>query len=159
MGLICRAGWSPERGYEIYVRGGLKEHIASRMWTEIVECGKAYGLMFGSPHQARRIEGGMLSSCDYSNTNLNALEMGLPPKFFALETDLEFIGKEALQQKLEAGVTRQVVVLEFPPEARFESSQTHSWGAASILSIRWCSMRIVGHVGAAAVVTHPYMVQ
>jgi len=126
--LICRAGWSPERGYEIYVRGGLKEHIASRMWTEIVECGKAYGLMFGSPHQARRIEGGMLSSCDYSNTSLNALEMGLPTKFFALETDLEFMGKAALQQKLKTGITRQVVGLEFPQEARFESSMTHSWG-------------------------------
>ena len=82
--VVARAGWSPERGYEIYFDGNVDVATGNAMWDEIVEKGQKHGIMFGSPNQYRRLEGGMLSSCDYENTKLDALELGLPPKMIAV---------------------------------------------------------------------------
>jgi hypothetical protein len=38
----------------------------------------------------------MLSSCDYENTKLNALELGLPPNIVTVDGDWDFVGKAAL---------------------------------------------------------------
>ena len=64
--LIVRAGWSPERGYELYpipegdATSPLRKSTANAMWEDLVEAGRPHGVSFGGPHQARRLEGGML---------------------------------------------------------------------------------------------------
>jgi aminomethyltransferase len=110
--LVARAGWSPELGYEIYpIPGGegrekLDARIGSAMWEELVDKGAAHGLGFGTPNQPRRLEGGMLSSCDYEVTRLNALELGLPSHLVNLDMAPNFVGKDGLKGLRQAALDR-----------------------------------------------------
>lgn len=126
---VARAGWSPERGYEIYFDGNLPVATANEMWDEIVLKGQKHGLMFGSPNQYRRLEGGMLSSCDYENTKLDALELCLPEKMISVEGDFDFIGKEALQKKKAEGLERRVQGVIFEESLPMEAALYHVWAA------------------------------
>ena len=126
--IVARAGWSPERGYEIYFDGNVTVECASAMWDEIVTKGQKYGIMFGSPNQYRRLEGGMLSSCDYENTKLDALELCLPDKMISVDGDFDFIGKEALQFKKSAGLQRRVQGVIFDEVLPIEAALYHLWG-------------------------------
>lgn len=112
--LVLRAGWSPERGYEIYPipdgegrEGPLDQAVADAMWDELCEAGAEHGLAFGGPHQARRLESGMISSCDYEATVLNALELGLPKAIVNLDMKHDFVGKEALKARRDSALLEQ----------------------------------------------------
>lgn len=118
--LVLRAGWSPEVGYEVYIlpeeteqSGESNEDITSEladdMWRDILSAGEKYGIGFGGPNQPRRIEGGMISSCDYSATTppLNALELGLPKHFVNLDMNQEFSGKAALKALVAAAPVQE----------------------------------------------------
>ena len=108
--LVLRAGWSPERGYELYpipegdATSPLPQSTAEAMWADLVEAGRPLNVSFGGPHQARRLEGGMLSSCDYEASKLNALELGLPKFLVNLDMEHDFIGKNALVFMRNAGI-------------------------------------------------------
>jgi len=154
--VVARAGWSPERGYEIYFDGNLKVDTASAMWDEIVLKGQKYDIMFGSPNQYRRLEGGMLSSCDYENTKLNALELCLPEKMISVDGDFDFVGKEALQRKKAAGLERRVQGVIFDEVLPIEAALYHLWGvkgeksdSVGYMSSVGYSPRLDRHIGIA----------
>ena len=45
--LLARSGWSPERGYEIYLTDGSR---GSELWDMVCEIGKKYNLKPGAPN-------------------------------------------------------------------------------------------------------------
>ena len=59
--------------------------------------GKPHGLKPGHTSSIRRIEGGMLSYHADADINTNPYEVGLG-RLVNLDTDINFIGKDALQK-------------------------------------------------------------
>jgi len=111
--LLARSGWSPERGYELYLQDDSR---GDELWERVMQAGQKYSIMPGAPNQIRRIEGGMLSyGADMTNEN-NALELPLPPKWVAGDKAADFAGKAALQRiASEGGPRRKIVGLELLP--------------------------------------------
>ena len=120
--IISRTGWSSEIGYEIYLRDGSKGNI---LYEKIMAAGKDYGLQPGHTSSIRRIEGGMLSYHADADINTNPFELGLD-RLVDLESDIEFIGKEALQKIKQDGVKRIQVGLEIYCE-RLSGPNTTFW--------------------------------
>jgi glycine cleavage system aminomethyltransferase T len=108
--LLARSGWSPERGYEIYLTDGSR---GSELWDMVCEIGKKYNLKPGAPNQQRRIEAGMLSFGGDTLEDTNALELGLPKRFVDPFGVHDFIGKEALQEIANNGVERTMMGIYF----------------------------------------------
>ena len=106
--VISRTGWSSELGYEIYLRDGSQ---GDRLWEMIMEAGKAFGLQPGHTSSIRRIEGGMLSYHADADIHTNPFEVGLD-RLVALNGDVNFIGKQALQEIHHKGISRKQVGLE-----------------------------------------------
>jgi aminomethyltransferase len=102
--VLARSGWSPERGYELYLQD---ESRGEELWHRLMEAGHKYNIRPGVPNQTRRIEGGMLSYGADINLH-NALELGLPSRMVSKTAD--FIGKEALGRiEADGGPKRMVV--------------------------------------------------
>ena len=106
--IISRTGWSSELGYEIYLRDGSK---GNQLYEKIMKAGKEHGLQPGHTSSIRRIEGGMLSYHADADINTNPFELGLD-RLVNLDSDVNFIGKEALRKIKEMGVKRKQVGLE-----------------------------------------------
>ena len=110
--IVSRTGWSSELGYEIYLRDGSK---GNELYEKIMEAGKEYGLQPGHTSSIRRIEGGMLSYHADADINTNPFELGLD-RLVNLDSDINFIGKDALKKIKQEGVTRKQVGLEIDCE-------------------------------------------
>ncbi|MDC1025558.1 glycine cleavage T C-terminal barrel domain-containing protein [Candidatus Pelagibacter sp.] len=106
--IVSRTGWSSELGYEIYLRDGSK---GNQLYEKIMETGKEYGLQPGHTSTIRRIEGGMLSYHADADINTNPFELGLD-RLVNLDSDTNFIGKEALKKIKHNGITRKQVGIE-----------------------------------------------
>ena len=106
--IISRTGWSSELGYEIYLRDGSK---GNELYEKIMEAGKEYGLQPGHTSSIRRIEGGMLSYHADADINTNPFELGLD-RLVDLDSEINFIGKEALKKIKQQGIKRKQVGLE-----------------------------------------------
>ena len=120
--IISRTGWSSELGYEIYLRDGSKGNI---LYEKIMAAGKDYGLQPGHTSSIRRIEGGMLSYHADADINTNPFELGLD-RLVDLESDIKFIGKEALKKIKQNGVKKIQVGLEIFSE-RLQGPNTTFW--------------------------------
>jgi len=108
--LIARSGWSPEYGFELY----LKDHAdGSDLWDIVWKAGEKFNIRPGAPNQQRRVEGGMLSFGGDTYEDTNPLEMGLPKKFCNPFGKHEFIGKKALQKAAGRGVSRRFCGIKF----------------------------------------------
>ena len=105
--IVSRTGWSSELGYEIYLRDGSK---GNELYEKIMEAGKEHGLQPGHTSSIRRIEGGMLSYHADADINTNPFELGFD-RFVNLDTDINFIGKEALKKIKQEGIKRKQVGL------------------------------------------------
>jgi len=105
--IVSRTGWSSELGYEIFLRDGSK---GSKLWDQIMQTGKPFGLQPGHTSTIRRIEGGMLSYHADLNLQTNPFELGLD-RLVNLDIEAEFIGKTALRAIKENGVRRRQVGL------------------------------------------------
>merc|ERR1712012_734559 len=68
--VLCRSGWSPERGYELFLQD---ESRGNELWQRLWAAGQQYGILPGVPHQVRRIEGGMLNFGSDITTQHNVL--------------------------------------------------------------------------------------
>lgn len=109
--IVARSGWSPERGYEIYLQDSA---YGDQLWERIMAAGRKYSITPGVPNQIRRMEGGMLSFGSDMGFDHNAMELGLPPKWVGPGKKADFVGKKALEKLVaEGGPKRQVVGLEF----------------------------------------------
>ena len=105
--IVSRTGWSSELGYEIYLRDGTK---GDDLWEKIMAAGKNYNLKPGHTSSIRRIEGGMLSYHADADIYTNPFELGFD-RLVNLESDINFIGKEALKKIKREGIKRKQVGL------------------------------------------------
>ncbi len=103
--IVSRTGWSSELGYEIYLRDGSK---GNELYEKIMAAGKEYDIKPGHTSSIRRIEGGMLSYHADADINTNPFELGLD-RLVNLETDINFIGKNALKKIEKDGISRKQV--------------------------------------------------
>ena len=106
--VISRTGWSSEFGYEIFLRDGSK---GNELYEKIMQAGKEYGLQPGHTSSIRRIEGGMLSYHADADIETNPFELGLD-RLVNLDSEISFIGKEALKKIKQEGIKRKQVGLE-----------------------------------------------
>ena len=105
--IVSRTGWSSELGYEIYLRDGSK---GNELYEKIMAAGKEHGIQPGHTSSIRRIEGGMLSYHADADIHTNPFELGLD-RLVNLETDINFIGKDALKKIKQDGIKRKQVGL------------------------------------------------
>jgi glycine cleavage system aminomethyltransferase T len=103
--IVSRTGWSSELGYELYLRDGSK---GDELWEKIMSVGKPHGLKPGHTSSIRRIEGGMLSYHADADINTNPYELNLG-RLVNLDTNINFIGKDALQKINQDGIKRKQV--------------------------------------------------
>src|SRR6056300_1692758 len=120
--VVSRTGWSSELGYEIYLRDSA---FGDTLWERIMEAGMQHGLKPGHTSSIRRIEGGMLSYHADADIHTNPFAVGLD-RLVALDSDINFIGKKALQKIHEEGVKRIQIGLEISGEA-FQGPNTIFW--------------------------------
>ena len=78
------------------------------LWEKIMAAGKSHGLKPGHTSSIRRIEGGMLSYHADADINTNPYELNLG-RLVNLDTDINFIGKDALQKINKDGIKRKQV--------------------------------------------------
>lgn len=111
--VVSRTGWSSELGYEIYLRDGTR---GDELWEKIMTVGTPMGLKPGHTSSIRRIEGGMLSYHADATIDTNPFELSLD-RLVAVDSDVEFIGKDALRRIRDEGVQRRQVgiVIEMDP--------------------------------------------
>jgi aminomethyltransferase len=109
--LLARSGWSPERGYELYLQD---ESRGDELWERVMAAGQKYSISPGVPNHTRRMEGGLLVyGCDITSAH-SVLELGLPPKWCSGDKAADFMGKAAIRELIESGgPQRRVVGLEF----------------------------------------------
>ena len=110
--IVSRTGWSSEFGYEFFLRDGSKGNY---LYEKIMEAGKEYGLQPGHTSSIRRIEGGMLSYHADADINTNPFELGLD-RLVNLESDINFIGKDALRKIKNDGIKRKQAGIELDCE-------------------------------------------
>jgi len=106
--IVSRTGWSSELGYEIYLREGSK---GNELYEKIMLAGKDFGLQPGHTSSIRRIEGGMLSYHADADINTNPFELGLD-RLVSLDSNIHFIGKEALKKIKYEGIKRKQIGIE-----------------------------------------------
>ena len=103
--IVSRTGWSSELGYELYLRDSSK---GDELWEKIMAAGKPHGLKPGHTSSIRRIEGGMLSYHADADINTNPYELNLG-RLVNLDTEINFIGKDALKKINQDGIKRKQV--------------------------------------------------
>src|ERR1700751_1071456 len=108
--LMGRTGYTAEDGFEIYIPAD--EATSARVWNEILAAGKELGAIpcgLGA-RNTLRLEGKLpLYGHEISDT-INVWEAGLD-RFCKMEKP-EFVGREALEKAIAAGVRRILVGLE-----------------------------------------------
>jgi len=105
--IVSRTGWSSELGYEIYLRDGSR---GNELYEKIMDAGKEHGIQPGHTSSIRRIEGGMLSYHADADIYTNPFELGFD-RLVNLDSDINFIGKEALKKIKQEGIKRKQVGL------------------------------------------------
>jgi len=105
--IISRTGWSSELGYEIFLTDS---KVGNDLYEHIMKIGDPMGLKPGHTSTIRRIEGGMLSYHADMTINTNPLELGMD-KFIDLNSDFDFIGKDALIKIKNDGLKKKQVGL------------------------------------------------
>ena len=120
--IVSRTGWSSELGYEIYLRDGSR---GNELYEKIMEAGKEHGLKPGHTSSIRRIEGGMLSYHADADINTNPFELGLD-RLVNLNSEIDFVGKEALKKIKKDGIKRKQVGLKLDCKP-LEGPNTSFW--------------------------------
>ena len=120
--VISRTGWSSELGYELYLLDGSQ---GGALWEKLMAVGEPLGLKPGHTSSIRRIEGGMLSYHADMDAQTNPFELGLD-RLVDLEMPADFIGKAALKQVQQQGVSRQQIGLEIDGEP-LQGPNTQFW--------------------------------
>ena len=105
--IVSRTGWSSEFGYELFLRDGSK---GNELYEKIMLAGEEYGLKPGHTSSIRRIEGGMLSYHADADINTNPFELGFE-RLVNLDSNINFIGKDALTKIKKEGIKRKQVGL------------------------------------------------
>jgi aminomethyltransferase len=120
--VVSRTGWSSELGYEIYLQDGTR---GNELWDKIMAAGAAFGLQPGHTSTIRRIEGGMLSYHADMDIKTNPFELGMD-RLVGLDAPHDFIGKAALRDIRDKGITRKQIGIVIDGE-RLASPNTTFW--------------------------------
>jgi Glycine cleavage system T protein (aminomethyltransferase) len=97
--MISKSGFSKQGGYEIYIQDTASGH---KLYDYIIKIGGEFNLKPGCPNAIERIEGALLSYGNDMDNNDNPFECGLD-KYINLESNIEFLGKKALQKSKSEG--------------------------------------------------------
>ena len=117
--VISRTGWTGEVGYEVYLRDPSR---GGDLWDRIMEAGEPYEIRPTGPVDIRRIEGGIFNwGADMTYEN-NPFELGLG-RLVDLDTEADFIARDALTRIREEGVKRKIVGVEIDGD-RLEMNAT-----------------------------------
>ena len=105
--IVSRTGYTGERGYEICVARDLAQYV----WQELIRVGKPLGIL---PHgvaarESARTEAGYLLNGNDMDNCTYPHEVGLD---WVVKLESDFIGRDALAQVAENGVSRKLVGLE-----------------------------------------------
>ena len=120
--VVSRTGWSSELGYEIYLQDGTR---GNELWDKIMAAGEPFGLKAGHTSTIRRIEGGMLSYHADMDIKTNPFELGMD-RLIGLDAPHDFIGKAALRDIRDKGITRKQIGIVMDGE-RLASPNTTFW--------------------------------
>jgi len=107
--LIARSGYSKQGGFEIYLQGG---HLGTALWDMIWEEGQKYSIAPGCPNLIERIEGGLMSYGNEFTRANNPFECGFGP-LCHLSSEIDYIGKTALQRIANTGPTQRLCGVRF----------------------------------------------
>lgn len=118
--IISRTGWSSELGYEIFLRDG---SAGDALWDYLMKVGKPMGLHPGHTSSIRRIEAAMLSYNADMTTEDNPFELGMG-HLVSLESEVEFIGKEALGRIKKDGLDKHLIGIEIEGDPLVGSNDT-----------------------------------
>jgi len=105
--VVSRTGWSGGYGFEVYP---LSSGGAEELWDAILDAGHEFRIQVTGPIVHRAIERGVTDMGYYMNSDMNAFE-DLGGKFVNLDTNVDFIGRDALQKVHDEGVKRHSVGL------------------------------------------------
>ena len=104
--VLCRSGWSKQGGFELFLQDGSR---GNELWDRVVAAGEKYDIGPGAPNHIERVESGLFS-CGGDNTpESNPLETGMGP-YVDTDTDVEYIGKAALQKVAAEGGPKRLFV-------------------------------------------------
>ena len=106
---ISRTGFSKQGGYEIYIQNF--KHGKS-LWDLIVQEGFKFNLKVGTVNLIERVESGLLSYGNDMTDNDTPLDCSLA-KYCSLESDYNFIGKNALLRQKKNGPDRDIYKVFF----------------------------------------------
>lgn len=102
---IARSGWSKQGGFEIYLDDA---NLGHALWDAIAAKGAPYNLRAGCPNLIERLESGLLGYGNDMTNDDTPLEIGLD-KYCSLDSDANFIGKEALLRQRDAGIKKKLM--------------------------------------------------
>jgi glycine cleavage system aminomethyltransferase T len=144
--ILTRTGWTSEVGYEIYL---LDASRGTDLWERIMEAGLPYEIRPTGPVDIRRIEGGIFNWGADMNYENNPFELGLG-RLVDLDTDADFVAREALAKIREEGVRQKIVGLEIDGD-RLEMNAT-TWpvstdGASGKVTSAVYSPRLEKNIG------------
>jgi len=111
--IIARSGYSKQDGFEIYLQGF---DLGEKLWEILWEKGKKFNIAPGCPNLIDRIEAGLLSYGNEITLDTSPLEVGME-NFCSPNFSHDFVGKAALRELQEKGVTRKIkgVIFDVPP--------------------------------------------
>jgi len=118
--MLSRTGWSGEFGFEIFLRDS---RYGEALWNRIMDAGQSEAIVVTGPSDIRRVEAGILGyGCDIS-IDTNPYEAGLEWMMEPVK-QANFIGKEALGEIRDKGISRRLVGIELQcdplPQGTFE---------------------------------------
>ena len=111
--VVSRTGWTGEVGYEIYLRDGSR---GNELWERVMEAGRPHDIKPIAPCEARRVEAGIFNYRSDMTLENNPFEVTGLERLVDLDTDREFIGKQALRRIKAEGVKRKLVGIEIEGE-------------------------------------------
>ena len=104
--VLVRAGWSKQGGFEMFLQDGSR---GNELWAKVVAAGEKYGIGPGAPNHVERVESGLLSYGGDHPYGSNPFEVGMA-KYVDTDTDVDYIGKAALQAVVAAGGPKRVFI-------------------------------------------------
>ena len=107
--LIARSGYSRQGGFEIYLNDSA---LGPALWDAVWVAGEPYHISPGCPNLIERIEGGLYSYGNEMTIANNPLELGLS-RYCAMNGEVDYLGRAALQAIAASGVQREIRGVRF----------------------------------------------
>ena len=102
--IVARSGWSKQGGFEIYLE---RPDLALELWDALWQAGQEFNIAVGCPNLIERIESGLLSYGNDMTLADNPFQCGLE-KYCHLDSNIEFIGRAALETIRADGISRKI---------------------------------------------------